>query len=86
MKINKHHFSLMEKSINEAMVKHSSTINSNYLTDKRKRWDLLRLAVFPSNYGNYQVNGITWICDNLYGYLDDSHIDTALKKITGIKG
>ena len=36
----------------------------------RFRWDLL-----------YAAKLSTWICDNLYSYLNDSHIDTALKSI-----
>jgi len=39
-------------------------------TEKRLRWDLL-----------YYAGQSTWICDNLYDYLDDTHIDTALKSI-----
>ena len=38
--------------------------------DKRLRWDML-----------YTVIGSRWICDNVYSYLDDSHIDTALRAI-----
>ena len=39
-------------------------------TSKRHRWDLLRYA------------GLTlWMCDVLYVYLNDSHIDTALRAI-----
>ncbi len=38
----------------------------------RLRWDLLYIAV-----------PVRWICDNLYPYLDDSHIDTALRAIMG---
>jgi hypothetical protein len=38
--------------------------------EKRLRWDL-----------TYKADLSNWICANLYGYLDDSHIDTALKKI-----
>lgn len=37
---------------------------------KRLRWDLLYATVLSS-----------WICDNLYKYLNDDHIDTALKNI-----
>lgn len=36
----------------------------------RLRWDLFNMAI-----------PVTWICDNLYPYLNDNHIDTALKKI-----
>lgn len=38
--------------------------------ERRFRWDLL-----------YKARLSPWICDNLYSYLNDSHIDTALKKI-----
>ena len=38
--------------------------------DKRLRWDLLRLAVTSA-----------WICATVYKYADDTHLDTALKKI-----
>lgn len=41
------------------------------LSEKRLRWDLQYIAVETS-----------WICKYLYQYLDDSHIDTALRKIT----
>jgi hypothetical protein len=38
--------------------------------DKRVRWDLLH-SVVPA----------AWICDNLYPYMNDSHLDTALRAI-----
>lgn len=38
---------------------------------KRLRWDLLCASEADSR----------WICDNLYYYADDTHIDTALRKI-----
>ncbi len=37
---------------------------------KRLRWDLLYIAI-----------GSRWICDNLYSYMNDDHIDTALRAI-----
>jgi hypothetical protein len=37
---------------------------------KRARWDLL-----------YKAGLSKWICDNLYSYLNDEHIDTALRRI-----
>jgi hypothetical protein len=40
------------------------------LTDKRYRWDLA-----------YMAGCTRFICDALYPYLDDSHIDTALRSI-----
>jgi hypothetical protein len=38
--------------------------------DKRLRWDMLYCAI-----------GSRWIVDNLYSYLDDDHIDSALRAI-----
>lgn len=38
--------------------------------DKRMRWDMLRASGL-----------ITWVCDTLYKYANDTHIDTALKAI-----
>jgi hypothetical protein len=40
------------------------------LTEKRWRWDLL-----------YAAGLSQWICDNLYPYANDEHIDTALRHI-----
>ena len=40
------------------------------LTHTRFAWDLARAAKL-----------ITYFCDELYGYLNDDHITTALKKI-----
>jgi hypothetical protein len=40
------------------------------LTDKRYRWDLLTVAL-----------GSGWICDELYCYIADPHIDSALRAL-----
>ena len=37
---------------------------------KRLRWDMCYMAGLNK-----------WICDNLYSYMDDTHIDTALRRI-----
>ena len=37
---------------------------------KRARWDLFRAAIPPA-----------WACQTLYPYLNDDHIDTALRAI-----
>ena len=88
MKIKQNHYDTMEMHINRVIADNPHLL-SDYekagLSGKRYRWDMLRRAQFPAICGQhaYNVNGITWICDNLYSYLDDSHIDTALRKITG---
>jgi len=38
--------------------------------EKRLRWDW-----------SYYAKMSPWMCDNLYTYLDDTHIDTALKQV-----
>jgi hypothetical protein len=49
---------------------------SQGLSEKRYRWDLLRMTTVAG------IDGIRWICDNLYDYMNDDHIDTALRRIT----
>ena len=38
--------------------------------EKRLRWDW-----------SYQAKISPWVCTNLYTYLDDTHIDTALRSV-----
>lgn len=38
--------------------------------EKRLRWDW-----------SYYAKMSPWVCDNLYTYMDDTHIDTALKQV-----
>ena len=47
------------------------------LTDKRYRWDLTYLAGHASNPDSCT----RFICDVLYEYMNDTHIDTALRSI-----
>jgi hypothetical protein len=44
--------------------------------DKRYRWDLL----------NMQPALLRWVCDEIYTYADDAHIDTALRAIVPALG
>jgi hypothetical protein len=47
------------------------------LSDKRYRWDLTYSAGHASN----PQSATRFICDTLYEYMNDTHIDTALKSI-----
>jgi hypothetical protein len=47
------------------------------LSDKRYRWDLSYL----SGNANNPESCTRFVCDTLYTYLNDSHIDTALRSI-----
>jgi hypothetical protein len=44
-------------------------------SDKRVRWDFFYGAGAPARL---------FVCDHLYTYLNDTHIDTALKAIVGV--
>lgn len=83
MKITPEHYATMYKAIQsyiDARPGLKETVIANALDDprtkdykKRARWDLCYAAI-PSK----------WICDNLYPYANDDHIDTALKRITNL--
>lgn len=78
MKMRPEHFALL-KSECEAVLRARPTMRSSY-KDKgrsitRLRWDVV---------GAIRVDGktgIQWVCDELYHYLNDDHINTALKAI-----
>lgn len=84
MKIKKEHYEHMENAIKETIKKHGGMaflisqyetgqfVNAEKTKDlsKRFRWDLFHAA------------GLTkYACDVLYNYMDDTHIDTALRAI-----
>lgn len=78
MKIKAEHFETLRAAVS---AQHSSELETRYqkagLSAKRYRWDLLWFAT---------INGersCKWVSDNLYLYCDDSHIDTALRRIIG---
>jgi hypothetical protein len=80
MKITPDHYSTLCYAIyrsQQGMETREEYVNQHGLTDKRWRWDLLwrakRVGYLPDRF----------IEDTLYGYCDDTHIDTALKRITG---
>lgn len=72
MKITEKHYLFMKKKMaeNKNKIPAMAIYEKNKLSEKRYRWDL----VIKSGLLNF-------ICDDLYKYLNDSHIDTALRKI-----
>ena len=77
MKIKTEHYkemlNVLSKVDKDAARKHKEALKQDARVkdvEKRLRWDLL-----------YAAKLSPWICDNLYPYLNDSHIDTALKSI-----
>jgi len=79
MKIQPNHYKLLSDAMGEALVSRPDMYQSYQdagLSGMRYRWDLLRASRIEN------VGGISWICDTLYKYLNDDHIDTALRRIT----
>ena len=82
MKMTSEHYNYLLSEIESLLDRHKidsmDTVKADYeskgLSMKRMRWDLV-----------YYAKLSPWICDNLYGYLNDDHIDTALRRITNTK-
>jgi len=80
MKIKNEHYNHMKSEIEKLFQNNLSNIDNhrsvletdNRVKDikKRMRWDLLNAT-----------NLTTFVCRELYQYLDDTHIDTALRNI-----
>ncbi len=71
MKMTKHDFFCLSKAldtIKPRIIAAAPQYRAAGLSDKRLHWDCLRAA------------GLTpWLCGSLYKYLNDDHIDTALR-------
>lgn len=71
MKIKPEHFAKLQSAIRPLDTKERRALYlENSLSDKRYRWDL-----------TYAAGLSPFICADLYAYLNDDHIDTALRKI-----
>jgi hypothetical protein len=74
MKIKPDHYAHMAAAMRAAQALHPESTRASYeargLTAKRHRWDL-----------SYAARLAPWICDNVYDYANDDHLDTAFKKI-----
>lgn len=76
MKILSHHYAYMKAAIQTiaadipAMRLAIAAEGKAKDVNKRLRWDC-----------SYRAIGAKWICDNIYPYANDDHIDTALRSI-----
>lgn len=73
MKIKPEHYQHMKLEIEKILPnlpEIKAAIQNAKDFNKRLRWDL-----------SYKAKLTPYICDNIYSYADDSHIDTALKRI-----
>ena len=83
MKITPEDYAILEGAVKSTIARTGLTLD-NYtslgLTAKRYRWDMLEKTQLKIG------NGIDIVGDvNIYAYANDSHIDTALRKITKTK-
>lgn len=78
MKIIPEHYNTLRSAITQAQQGYHTLeeYQAQNLTAKRWRWDLLWWAK------RHQLLPDDFVTDTLYRYVDDSHIDTALRKIT----
>lgn len=78
MKIRKNHLYAIQTAIEAVKPQILQAIPSYKeagFSMTRLMWDAFRLA-------NVGGNGTDrWICDELYPYMDDTHLDTALKRV-----
>jgi hypothetical protein len=84
MKMKREHYDLIKNRINQVLEKHNTTLDKlkdayrlGGMSMKRFRWDLFLATKIRIGDGIGMKGDI-----DLYQYLDDSHIDTALRKIT----
>ena len=83
MKIKKEHFEFIESKINELLDAHGrDSIISQYESGNFPRSDRVLSLQTRFNLDLFYAAGLSgFACDTLYKYLDDSHIETALKRI-----
>tara|TARA_R100000541_G_scaffold43799_1_gene50974 strand:+ start:305 stop:568 length:264 start_codon:yes stop_codon:yes gene_type:complete len=78
MKISDSHYDLMKKEIDKIWTKEKHDAHLKFVlnegkakdVEKRVRWDWM-----------YYAKLTPFVCENLYQYANDKHIDTALRNI-----
>ena len=78
MKITKEHYSHMKQAIAGVWTKEKHNAHRAFIVNEGKAKDVERRLRFDWMY----YAGLTkFICDNIYAYANDEHINTALKNI-----
>ena len=79
MKMQPEHYAQLDQAVQRVQSENPSATIQSYLarglTAMRFRWDLLYAT---TRLGYFSFDGCA-----LYSYLNDTHIDTALRRITG---
>jgi len=78
MKMKPEHFETLRRAMSASLDAGAMLdVSTDDMSDERFRWDWLRRTTIEGK-GSFQ-----WVNENLYPYLNDSHIDTALRAIAG---
>jgi len=78
MKMTPEHYNRLKSAIDTALTDHSTFVSGSKAlnhTPMQMRWDIFHLVGSIDNYA---------LARELWAYLNDDNIDTALRKITGI--
>ena len=80
LKIKTEHYETLRGACEDVLAKYPKA-RAEYavkgLSDKRFRWDVLYSARIDG------VSGTEWLCRTLYPYMNDEHMDSALRRIVG---
>ena len=81
MKIKPEDFKTLKEAMDETINKYPKAMDdykSKGLSKKRFAWDVLHCSEITGYNSSTQ-----FVCDRLYKYLNDNHIDTAVLRIIG---
>jgi hypothetical protein len=77
MKITQQHFDHMKSAIALIWTREKHDAHRQFIVNEGKAKDVEKRL---RHDWSYFAKLSPWICDNLYAYADDTHIDTALKR------
>ena len=80
MKIKQEHYNFMKKEIQKIWTIEKHNSHREFIINEGKAKDIERRLRFD---WSYYAKLTPFICDNLYSYANDNHINTALKNIIG---
>ena len=80
MKMTQEHFNQLKQCIDNVLIDHP-TVASEYSKGNFPRSDKVKDINVRFRWDLYHFSGAHKACGNLYSYLNDDHIDTALRNI-----
>jgi len=78
MKITQQHFDHIKSSISAIWTQEKHDCHRQFILNEGKAKDVEKRL---RHDWIYYAGLSAWICDNLYGYMNDTHIDTALRNV-----